>query len=330
MKSVRMNRMLKLLGIVSISFVLILVTVGGALAQEQKVIDVQIWGGSPGGAKEAYTIAVGELIRKAIPNTVVTSQLIAGMSAFALIEEDEGSDSVHIGYGSAYNAGLQYRGRLPFEKPWEKVRVLFGLTPSVTYIVTRAADGIESIEGLKGNRHSPGTVGMTGELFFQHVLEEYGMSYDDLRIQHLTTAQSTEELIDGKLDSLSVNGGFPRAGFVHLAETMDVKFLPLREDVIDNLVEKYPGTVRFTIPAGTYKGVDLDIKTTATINVLHTTADLPDEIAYKITKVIFENWDYLSEVSADMRDVSHEDMTRDLGIPFHPGAVKFFEEKGLM
>lgn len=332
-----MNNMIKILVIISVSLVLFLIigfsslTIEASAEQAKKeIINVQIWGGSPGGAHEALSIAIGEIIRKEIPNTVVTSQLIAGISAFLKIEEDEGSGVVHIGFGSGFNAGLQYSGRPPFKKPWDKVRILMGLMPSVTQIVVRADSGIESIPELAGNRHSPGTVGMTGETFFRLILEEYGMSYNDLRIQHLTTADSTQMMIDGHLDSMSVNGSFPRAGFVSLAETIDIKLLALPEEVVGNLVKKYPGVIPFTIPAGSYKGVDKDITTTATPNVIHATAELSDELAYQITKAIYENQEYLGNISADFKYVTPELMVTDLGIPFHPGAIKFYKEKGLM
>lgn len=289
-------------------------------------VDIHIWGGSPGGSYEPLMVAVGELFKKGIPGAAITNEPVGGSSAVAAVANNRGQ----FGLGMAINVGQLYTGQPPFDTPNKNIRIAMVLFPSVNQIAVRADAGIKTIADLRGKRVNVGTKGLVTEIFAKKILEQYGLSYEDVKVQYLGFSDAVQQMIDGHLDADFMTGALPKSDFINLSEAIDMDLIGLSQEVVDNLVKANPGVVEFTIPAGTYKGVEKNVLTIATPTVFITNAEVSDDLVYQMTRIVYENMDQLGQVLSDMKKVKPEEMVTDLGIPFHTGAVKFYREKGLM
>ncbi|CAM5796343.1 MULTISPECIES: TAXI family TRAP transporter solute-binding subunit [Brevibacillus] len=194
-------------------------------------------------------------------------------------------------------------------------------------IVVSSDSNIASVADLKGKRVSVGAPGSGTEMNAQQILEAYDLKFDDLQLQRLSFADSAKAIQDGKLDAAFQTAGTPTAAITELAATKGVKIIPIDADKIDALIAKYPFYVKTTIPANTYQTVPEEINTVSVKAMLVIRADLSEDLVYKATKAIFENTDKLGHAKA--KEITIEEGLAGVSLPVHPGAKKFFEEKGV-
>lgn len=194
-------------------------------------------------------------------------------------------------------------------------------------IVVSKDSNIKSVADLKGKRVSVGSPGSGTEMNAQQILEAYGLTFDDLKLQRLSFADSAKAIQDGQLDAAFQTAGTPTAAITELAATTGVKIIPVDADKIDALIQKYPFYVKTTIPANTYQTVQEDINTVSVKSMLIVRSGLSEDLVYKVTKAIFENTDKLGHAKA--KEIKIEDALKGVSLPVHPGAKKFFDEKGV-
>ncbi|GAA4727121.1 TAXI family TRAP transporter solute-binding subunit [Brevibacillus fulvus] len=194
-------------------------------------------------------------------------------------------------------------------------------------IVVSANSNINTVTDLKGKRVSVGAPGSGTEINAQQILEAYGLTFDDVQVQRLSFADSAKAIQDGQLDAAFQTAGAPTAAITELAATTGVKVIPIDKDKIDAIIAKYPYYVEETIPGNTYTTVKDDITTVAVKAMLVVRSDLSDDLVYKITKAIYENTDKLGHAKA--KDIKIENALSGVSLPVHPGAEKFFTEKGV-
>ncbi|WP_164985301.1 TAXI family TRAP transporter solute-binding subunit [Ammoniphilus sp. CFH 90114] len=210
------------------------------------------------------------------------------------------------------------------------LRGVTGLYANYMQIVTTKDTGISSLEDLKGKRLAVGAMGSGTEIMAKRVLESSGITYDDVNEDFLSFAEGIEGIKNGTMDAAFLSSGYPNSGIMELATTKDIVIIPVPADITAKMKEASPAFTTGKIPAGTYKGIDQEIETTIVKNLLITHSDMSDEEVYQLTKDFYENMDTLKSTHSSANEILLEGATDGMPLPLHPGAEKFFKEKGVM
>ncbi|WP_106769141.1 TAXI family TRAP transporter solute-binding subunit [Paenibacillus faecalis] len=223
-------------------------------------------------------------------------------------------------------ASYAVEGQQMFKEPLTSIKGIATLYPETVQIVTLKEKGINTVEDLKGKVVSIGAPGSGTEASASQILEIHGMTTEDIKAQHLSFDESTEGIQDGTIDAAFVTAGTPTGAVDSLQAVKDVSIVGMSEDKIKEMTEKYPFYVEDTIKAGTY-GLQEDVKTVAVLAMLVARADLDEETVYEATKAIFDNVGEIGHAKAEFINV--ESALDGMDIDIHPGADKYFKEKGL-
>jgi TRAP transporter TAXI family solute receptor len=238
-----------------------------------------------------------------------------GELAFAL------GDSVADAWNGVEDAG--------FKAPLKKIRAIAGTYPNYIQIVANAESGIKTLEDLKGKRISVGAPKSGTELNARAIFEAAGLTYKDMgKVEFLPYAESVELIKNRQLDATLQSSGLGMAAIRDLASTMKISFVAIPAEVtakIDNAAYEAA-----TIPAGTYDGQDADVPTVAITNILVSHEGVSDEVAYQMTKLMFDNLGRLGTAHSAAQDIKLESATKNLPIPLHPGAERFYKEAGAL
>lgn len=238
-----------------------------------------------------------------------------GELAFAL------GDSVADAWNGVENAG--------FKAPLKSLRAIAGTYNNYIQVVASADSGIKSLADLKGKRISVGAPKSGTELNARAIFKAAGMTYEDLgKVEFLPYAESVELIKNRQLDATLQSSGLGMAAIRDLATTMPVAFVAIPAEVVKKI-----GSLAYqagTIPAGTYEGQKEDVPTVAITNILVSHAKVSDEVAYQMTKLMFDNLPALGNAHSAAKDITLENATRNLPIPLHPGAERFYREAGVL
>ncbi len=231
------------------------------------------------------------------------------------------SDSV----AQAYSAFGAFEGK----EAAEDLRCITGLYPNYVQLVTTKNTGITKFEDLKGKKVGIGAPNSGVELNARMMYEAHNMTYDDSKVDYLNYGEAIDQMKNGLVDAVFVTSGIPNATVMELGTTSEIVLVPIEGDGLKNLTEKYSFFVPEIIPADTY-GTETDINTVTVRNIMLVRKDLPDEVVYDLTKGIFENIEDIKASHATAaKHISLENSHIGVGIPFHPGAIKYYEEQGI-
>lgn len=241
-------------------------------------------------------------------------QIARGQLAFAL------GDSVADAWKGNEDAG--------FRAPRDRLRAIAGIYPNYIQIVASQASGIRSLEDLRGKRISVGAPRSGTELNARAIFKAAGLSYKDMgQVEFKPYAESVELIEKGQLDATLQSAGLGMAAIRELAERMPITFVAIPEQVVSRIGGAYqPGI----IPAGTYKGQASDVTTATITNLLVSQTSVSDDLAYQMTRLLFENLGRLAEAHPAAKDIQLERATNGLPIPLHPGAERFYREVGVL
>jgi hypothetical protein len=308
-----------------VSFIFFLFVPFGLFAQEK--FDLKMMTGPMGGSWYPLGGAIADAIQKEIPGVTVSVAPGGGMANVEGLELGK----CDIGYSNSSSAVDAFYGRPPFKKKMENMRQLANLYPQYFQMVVWEDSGIKSVADLKGKAISPGPKGHTGELLAQQVLEVYGLSYKDMaKIHHVQYSDSVSLMKDGHAQAFILGTTIPASTIIDLAAAKKIRLLALPDDKIKALQKINAGYLKRVIPKGTYPGVDYDAPGVGYFTHLVISAKLPDELVYKITKTLANNLPRFANVVKDMKSTTPKDLALDLGIPYHPGALKYFKEIGAL
>lgn len=221
-----------------------------------------------------------------------------------------------------------YNGKDSFkDKGAQKnLRTIAALYPNYLQIAVTKKSGIKTIEDLKGKKVAVGAPASGTELSTQRVLEAYGMQYADIRADYLSFSEGVEGMKNGTVDAVVISSGLPNSGLLELATTEEITIVEIEEEKILHMQADYPSFFPTTIPAGTYKGQDEDIKTIGVNNVLMTHKDVSEEVVYELTKALFDHVDKLIDSHKAAEGIDLKKAQENLPSPLHPGAEKFYKE----
>jgi uncharacterized protein len=226
----------------------------------------------------------------------------------------------------AYNGLADWDG-----KAVKNLRSVFSMHPETVMLVTRKDTGIKKVTDIKGKRVNIGNPGSGQRFNAEEVLKVYGIDQDkDIMAEGLQQHEASRALVDRKIDAFFYTVGNPSAAIEEPAQSTDMVMIPLDHPEIKKLAEEKPYYVYTKIPAGTYRGVDYDVPTYAVTATVITHENVSDEVVYDMVKTVFEKLDDLKGSHAAFRILEPKAMLQGLSAPFHPGAVKYYKEKGWM
>jgi TRAP transporter TAXI family solute receptor len=210
------------------------------------------------------------------------------------------------------------------------MRTVMTLAPNVAMFITPVSSGVKDLDGLKGNRVVVGVAGAGFEFFVRPLLKAHGVTYEDFTPLYNTQSGAVDMLADGSAAAAFLGGAVPTASITQATSSRDMHFIPYSEEATRELVAAYPFFRSATIPAGTYRGQDdefhgLDVGSMHLI----TSAAHDEELVYQITRTIYENRAAVTERHAAGRAIQPENVVRDTGTEFHPGAIRYYKEIGI-
>ena len=289
---------------------------------------INVLTGGTSGVYYPIGVALSQLYSNGIEGSKTSVQATkASVENLNLLEAGRGELAFALGdsVADAWN-GVEDAG---FKAPLKKIRAIAGTYPNYIQIVANAESGIKTLEDLKGKRISVGAPKSGTELNARAIFEAAGLTYKDMgKVEFLPYAESVELIKNRQLDATLQSSGLGMAAIRDLASTMKISFVAIPAEVtakIDNAAYEAA-----TIPAGTYDGQDADVPTVAITNILVTHEGVSDEVAYQMTKLMFDNLGRLGTAHSAAKDIKLETATKNLPIPLHPGAERFYKEAGAL
>lgn len=289
---------------------------------------INVLTGGTSGVYYPIGVALSQLYSNGIEGSKTSVQATkASVENLNLLQAGRGELAFALGdsVADAWN-GVEEAG---FKAPLKKLRAIAGTYPNYIQIVANAESGIKTLEDLKGKRISVGAPKSGTELNARAIFKAAGLSYEDMgKVEFLPYAESVELIKNRQLDATLQSSGLGMAAIRDLASTMKISFVSIPADVtakIDNAAYQAA-----TIPAGTYDGQDADVPTVAITNILVSHEGVSDDVAYQMTKLMFDNLDRLGTAHSAAKDIKLETATKNLPIPLHPGAERFYKEAGVL
>lgn len=267
--------------------------------------------------------ALAEIINKNIPGANATAQSTGASVANVNMLAQGNVQIAFIQNDIAYYAST---GTEMFKEKVDGLKCLATIYPETVQLVTLEKTGIKSVADLKGKKVAVGAAGSSVTGNSRHVLEAYGLTFEDINPQYLSFAEAANSLKDGNIDAAFLVAGVPTAAVQDIAAQHKVVMIPIDEDKIEGMIKKYPFYTKVVIPADAYKQ-GADITTVGAKAMLVASDKMDEQTAYDITKAIFNNLDQLKAAHAVGQYISKEAAKDGVSIPMHPGAEKFFNEK---
>jgi uncharacterized protein len=282
--------------------------------------------GGTGGVYYVYGGALARVLSREVPGLEVTAEVTAA-SVENLHFVSDGSADLGFSLGDTAHDAAQGRGRFPQPLP---VTALASLYDNVTHVVSREEAGLAAVTDLRGRRVSTGSPNSGTEVIAERVLAAAGLDpARDLRRERLGVAESSAALKDGRLDAFFWSGGLPTAAVTELAATPGTR-LRLISDApwVERMVAAHgPHYAIARIPDDLYPGTR-GVEASSVRNVLIAHRDLPEDLAYQITRLLFAKKDELAAAHPMARALDEKVAVRT-SLPLHPGAIRYYRERGV-
>jgi TRAP transporter TAXI family solute receptor len=283
--------------------------------------------GPQGGVWVPLGGALKGIWEKALPG--VTVQTLPGAGIANVRGVDEGK--AEMGFGNTISTVDGFNGLPPFPKKTENVCNLATLYPQYFQIVVLADAGIKSVADLKGKSLAAQTRGNTAEVVTQHVLQVFGLSYNDLKVNFMASYNDAVSLMkDGHAQAFTLGTTIPSGAVMDLASARDIELLSLDDEKIAALRKINPGYAAVTIPAGTYPKQTKDVQAVGYATHLFVSCKLPEAQVTKMLEAIEANLADLVAVNKAIQGLTPKAMAQDIGVPFHPGALAFYKARGAL
>lgn len=299
-------------------------SVAGVQAQAAEFINILTGGTS--GVYYPLGVAMSKIYTEQIPDSRPSVQATkASVENLNLLQQGKGEIAFSLGDSLADawsgNEEAGFKGKL------DKLRGIGAIYPNYIQIVASRESGIKTLADLKGKRLSVGAPKSGTELNARTILAGAGISYDDLgKVEYLPFAESVELMKNRQIDATLQSAGLGVASLRDLASAVEVVVVEIPQETIDKVGLPYVAT---TIPAGTYTGQVADVPTAAVVNYLVTREGVSDDVAYAMTKAVYDNVDALAAAHSAAKAIKLDQALAGMPVPLHPGAARYFKEKGL-
>jgi TRAP transporter TAXI family solute receptor len=309
---------------------LCLFAAGLALSLSASAQNISIATGGTGGVYYPMGGGIAAILSKHVPGMQATAEVTGGsIDNLKLI----GSGKPYVAFAMTDASQDAYRGEDKFKGNKVPLRTLMILYPNRMHVVSVEGRGIAKMADLKGKRVSTGSPGSATEIMAFRLMEAAGLDKDhDLKRERLGVAESVNAIKDGKIDAFFWVGGLPTASVTDLANTPGNKIKLIdHAELVAALNKKYGNLyVEDVIPKDVYRGMDTDNKQATVMNILVVHENMDNKTAYNIVKTIFDRRDDLIAVHKEAANIRIENQKSSATpIPFHPGAAKYFAEKGI-
>ncbi len=235
-------------------------------------------------------------------------------------EVDMGLVQSDVGF-RAYNGIGDFKGRKV-----SKLRAVLSLHEEPFHII--ASKSIKKFADLKGKRVNIGNPGSGQRSSAEALFKVTPFGFKDMTVEGLKASEAPDYLSDGRIDAYFYTVGVGSANIVDVATSHGINIISVPDDLIAKLLKGRPYYVKTEIPGGVYPGVKEPVTTFAVKATLLTTTDLPDKVVYDVVKTLFENFDKFKKTHPVLTRLTPEKMLEGLPAPLHPGAAKYYKERG--
>jgi len=298
---------------------------GAAAAGAQEFVNVLTGGTS--GVYYPLGVALSEIYARGIEGARTQVQATkASVENLNLLQEGRGE--IAFALGDSVKLAAEGNTDAGFPGALDKLRGIAAIYSNYIQIVASAESGIQSLEDLKGKTLSVGAPASGTELNARAIFAAAGMSYEDLgRVEYLPFAESVELIKNRQLDATLQSAGLGVASIRDLATSVPISVVAVPAEIVEAIGVPYAPAI---IPAGTYEGQAEDVPTATVGNFLITHDEVPEETAYQMTKLLFDNLDHLKAAHAAAAGIDRAKALEGMPVPLHPGAERYYRENGLI
>ena len=270
--------------------------------------------------------AIAQAASKGAPDLQVTAETgNASVANLNLI----GTHGIEIAFAQNDVTYWAYHGKVMFKAPFKNIRVIASLYPEHVHLITLKNSGVKGIMDLKGKKVSVGAPGSGVEGDVRAIFQAAGLKYADMKTDFLDFGATTQRFKDNQIDAGFVVAGYPVASIMDLSTTKEVNLVDFDDAFLAKLQKEFPYFVKSSIPANTYKGVTTETKTPAVMAILVCDDKVPADVIYKFTKGLWDNIGDVQKSHAKGKLITLKTALDGITAPLHPGAAKFYKEKGL-
>ena len=289
---------------------------------------VTVLTGGTSGVYYPLGVAMSNVYGKAIPGAKVTVQATkASVENLNLLQAGRGEIAFTL--GDSLSQAWKGDEEAGFKAKLDKLRTIAAIYPNYIQVVASKESGIKTLADLKGKRVSVGAPKSGTELNARAVFGAAGLTYKDFgKTEYLPFAESVDLIKNRQLDATLISAGLGVAAIKDLSSSQDITIVSIPADVVGKVGDA--AYIAETVPANTYNGQSEPVPTAAVRNLLVTHSGVSDDAAYAMTKAVFENLDALSAAHVAAKQIKLDASAIQSPVPLHPGAVKFYKEKGLM
>ena len=296
---------------------------GLALALPAAAQQMKLMTGPQGGSWYPLGGAIQNIIEKAIPGT--SMQVLPGAGISNVVGVQTGK--AELGFGNAVSSVDGVNGLEPFKGKQDNICQLATLYFQYFHAVALADSGVKTVGDAKGKALTTQQKGNTGEQMTRDALKVYGLNYGALsKVNFGNYSDSVSQLKDGHAQVFTLITTVPASSVMDLASARDIRVLEFPDDKFKALQQINRGYDKRIIKAGSYPKQDKDVQTIGTWTHLIVSCKLPEDTVYKITKALASNVENLGNVVSAVKGMTIKDMAADVGVPYHPGAKKFYQE----
>lgn len=257
----------------------------------------------------------------------ITVQATGGASEnLRLITKKE----VQIAFTQNDLAYAAFNGLEPFPQKLDKYRAICSTHGEQVHAVASAESKMKKLNDFVGHKISLGPRGGGNEANCRQIFPFYGVTYQNISPVFLPYGESADMFKDRQIDGFMFTFPYPHPVMLDITTTQDVQFLPIEGDIADQITAKFPYLFKTTIPANTYRGQTEAVNTLGVKAMLVVQEDMPDDVVYAITKGIFENLPTIAANHNTGKEMSLDKALEAVTVPLHPGAERYFKEKGLI
>lgn len=284
---------------------------------------------SSGGTFNTLGVALCQVWNDKVSGTSFTAEVTAGSSENCL---RVGSGDIQLAFSAASSVYEAVNGTGQFEgKQVKELRVIANLYPAIIQLPVLNDSGINSMDDIVGKKVNIGEAGSGSESQAMGILDCFGISKSDFNAQQLSHSNASDAVVDEKIDGYIISGSLGQSHQMKAMASGKCKLADLGSDEeIQNVIVKLPYYYEYTIPADTYPNQDTGVKTVATGTLLIVNENISDDLVYEITKNLFENVDTLAQSQDIAKEITLESGVNVSGMPLHPGAERYFKEKGIL
>ncbi len=297
------------------------------LATTANATDIRMMTGPQAGIWVPLGGQLKDIWEKAIPGAKVQPLPGAGIANVRAIEEGKAD----VGFANTITTAdaVAGTGEPPLDKKHSHVCNVATLYPQYFQMVANADAGINSLKDLKGKGFATQVKGNTGELIARQVLKVEGLTYNDVKASFTNSyTDSVEQMKDGRMHVFALGTGIPASSVMDLASARDIKLLDMA-GIYADMQKINPAYKLVTIPKGTYPKQDKDVQVIGYYTHIIAACSLPEDMVYKMTAAFMPNKEAMSAVYKEMARLTPQIMALDIGVPFHPGAAKWYKEQGI-